>query len=155
MILESILAFVGLLVGSLLALFTRDELKSGKKYFILFYRVLLFILIIYLLYLSELNWWLLGLVLGLLFTLVFSELYFYLGLAVFSVMNVYEAFLVFLVGLPYGTLLFRKKRVKKYVLYSLILFFVPALILLVQIPETFLYSFVAGGLFSLFLRKIQ
>lgn len=155
MILESILAFVGLLVGALLAFFTRDELKSGKKYFILIYRILLFILIIYLLYLSEVSWWLFGLVLGFLFTLTFSDLYLYLGLATFSVMNVYASFLVFLIGLPYGTLLFGRRNLKRYIIYSFFLFFIPALILLVQIPETFLYSFVAGGLFSLFLRKIQ
>ena len=72
-----ILAFVGILIGLLLAYMARDELKSGKKYFILFYRILLFILIIYLLYLSEINWWLLGIAAGFLFSLLFSELYFF------------------------------------------------------------------------------
>ncbi len=154
MILIYIFAFVGVLVGLLLAHLTRDELKSGKKYFVLFYRILLFILIIYLLYLSEINWWLLGIILGFLVSLIFSELYFYLGLAVFSVFNVYTAFITFLIGLPYGTLLYGCKGLKKYLVYSLLLFFVPALILLIDIPQTFIYAFVSGGLFSLFLRKI-
>jgi len=155
MILVYILTFVGILLGVLLAYLARDELKSGKKYFILFYKTLLFILIIYLLYLSEINWWLLGIILGFLFSLVFSELYFFLGLAVFSSLNIYVAFITFLIGLPYGTLLYTKKRIKYYLVYSLVLFFVPALILLVNLPLTFVYSFVVGGIFSLFLRKIQ
>lgn len=155
MILIYILAFAGILLGVLLAYLARDELKSGKKYFVLFYKALLFILIIYLLYLSEVNWWLFGIVLGFLFSLIFSELYFFLGLAVFSSLNVYIAFIVFLIGLPYGTLLYTKKKIKYYLTYSLILFFVPALILLASLPLTFVYSFIGGGLFSLFLRKIQ
>ena len=154
MILIYILAFVGVLLGLLLAHLARDELKSGKKYFILFYRILLFILIIYLLYLAEVNWWLFGIILGFLFSLLFSELYFFLGLAVFSTLNIYVAFIVFLIGLPYGTLLYAHKGVKKYLLYSLFLFFIPALILLVNFPLTFIYAFVVGALFSLFLRKI-
>ena len=149
-----ILAFVGILIGLLLAYMARDELKSGKKYFILFYRILLFILIIYLLYLSEINWWLLGIAAGFLFSLLFSELYFFLGLAVFSSLNIYISFITFLIGLPYGTLLYTKKKVKNYLVFSFVIFFIPALILLVNIPLTFVYSFVVGGLFSLFLRKI-
>jgi hypothetical protein len=153
MVLMYILAFVGILVGLFLAHLARDELKSGKKYFILIYRILLFILIIYLLYLSEINWWLLGIIFGFIFSIFFSELYFFLGLAVFSSLNVYVAFITFLIGLPYGTLLYTKKGVKNYLIYALILFFIPALILLVNIPSTFVYAFIIGALFSLFLRK--
>lgn len=153
MILESVLAFIGLIVGIFLAKFTKEEFKSGRKYFVLLCRIVLFVLIVYLLYLVEINWLVLGFVLGVLVAYFFSNVYFYLGLGVFSSLNVYVAFLVFLFGLPYGTLIYHQGRLKKKVLGSLIFFFIPVLMLLVNIPITLVYSFVAGALFIFFIRK--
>ncbi|MCD4759991.1 hypothetical protein K8R33_03815 [archaeon] len=153
MILESVLAFIGLIVGVFLARFTKEEFKTGKKYFILICRVVLFILIIYLLYLVEINWLLLGFVLGAFVGYFFRNVYFYLGLGVFS-LNVYFAFLVFLFGLLYGTLIYHVEKVWRKVLFSFIWFVLGAFILLVDISNTFIYSFVAGALFMHFLRRI-
>lgn len=154
MILESILAFIGLIVGVFLAKFTVEEFKSGRKYFVLLCRTVLFVLVVYLLYLAEINWLLLGFVIGLLVSYFFSNIYFYLGLGVFSSLNVYVAFLVFLFGLPYGTLMYHQRYLKKRILSSLVLFFITALILLVNVSVTLVYSFVAGALFMKFIRNL-
>ena len=122
MIIESILAFIGIFVGLLIAKYTKEEFKAGKKYFIILYKSILFLLIIYLLYFVNLDWTILLFMVGFVITLFFSNLYFYLGLAVFSSASIYVAFFVFLLGLPYGTLLFHKKNVKKYLKYSFIFF---------------------------------
>jgi hypothetical protein len=154
MILESVLAFIGLVVGIFLAKFTKEEFKSGRKYFVLLCKVVLFVLIVYFLYLAEINLLILGFVLGVLVAYFFSNIYFYLGLGVFSSLNVYVTFLVFLFGLPYGTLIYHQKNLRKRILISLLLFFVPALILLVDVSTTLVFSFVAGALFMKFIRKL-
>lgn len=153
MLLESLLAFAGLIVGIILAKFTKEEFKSGKKYFVLLCRAALFVLIIYFLYLVEINWMTLGFVLGVLVSYFFNNIYFYLGLAYFSGFSSFVAFFVFLFGLPYGTLIYHKKRLRKRVLIYFVLFFITALISLVVISKTFIYSFIAGALFIRFIGK--
>lgn len=152
MVLEYVLAFVGVFVGLFIAKYTKEEYKPGRKYFITFYKLMLFLLIVYLLYFATLDWYALFFVLGFVATLFFSNLYFYLGLAVFSSASLYMAFFVFLLGLPYGTLLSPRNNLKSYLLYSFIFFVVSALILLVNFVG--ISYFVAGALFSFFLRKV-
>ena len=152
MIIESILAFIGIFVGLLIAKYTKEEFKAGKKYFIILYKSILFLLIIYLLYFVNLDWTILLFMVGFVITLFFSNLYFYLGLAVFSSASIYVAFFVFLLGLPYGTLLFHKKNVKKYLKYSFIFFVLSSLLLLFDF--VWINYFIAGSLFSFFLRKV-
>ncbi|MBT4835635.1 hypothetical protein HON86_03410 [Candidatus Woesearchaeota archaeon] len=152
MIIESILAFIGIFVGLLIAKYTKEEFKAGKKYFIILYKSILFLLIIYLLYFVNLDWTILLFMVGFVITLFFSNLYFYLGLAVFSSASIYVAFFVFLLGLPYGTLLFHKKNVKKYLKYSFIFFVLSSLVLLFDF--VWINYFIAGSLFSFFLRKV-
>lgn len=152
MIIESILAFIGIFVGLLIAKYTKEEFKSGKKYFIILYKLILFLIIIYLLYFVSLDWTVLCFILGFVVTLFFSNLYFYLGLAVFSSASLYVAFFVFLLGVPYGTLLFHKKNVKTYLKYSFIFFILSSLILLFNFSG--INYFIAGALSSLFLRKV-
>jgi hypothetical protein len=152
MIIESILAFIGIFVGLFIAKYTKEEFKAGKKYFIILYKSILFLLIIYLLYFVNLDWTILLFMVGFVITLFFSNLYFYLGLAVFSSASIYVAFFVFLLGLPYGTLLFHKKNVKKYLKYSFIFFVLSSLLLLFDF--VWINYFIAGSLFSFFLRKV-
>ncbi|MBT6995436.1 hypothetical protein HN865_01440 [Candidatus Woesearchaeota archaeon] len=152
MVLEYVLAFVGVFVGLLLAKYTKEELKPGRKYFVTFYKLMLFLLIVYLLYFITLDWYALCFILGFVVTLFFSNLYFYLGLAVFSSVSLYTSFFVFLLGLPYGTLLYSRKNLKNYLIYSFIFFALSALILLFDFPG--INYFIAGALFSFFLRKV-
>ena len=154
MILESLLAFFGLIIGLVLARFTPEEFKSGEKYFILLYKSVLFLLIVYLLYFVEFNWWIIGLFPGALAGYFFRNVYFYLGLGYFATLNIYAAFLIFLFGLSWGTLMYHAKNFKKILLFSFILFFVSSFILLFKIPETLILSFVAGALFMFFIQKL-
>nr|MBA4405291.1 hypothetical protein [Nanoarchaeum sp.] len=93
------------------------------------------------------NIWLIGLVFGVIFGLYFKNLYFYLGLGMFASLNIYVAFLIFFLGLPYGTLIYNSKRNLYMILASLGLFFVCSLLLLVDVPKTLILSFVSGALF--------
>ncbi len=147
--------FVGLLFGIILAKYTKDEFKSGKKYFVLFSKVMLFLIILYLLYFVNLSF--LSVVLfifGFIIYYFFRNIYFYFGLAYFGSLNIYLAVFGFLFGLPYGTLVYYWENKKEYVLGSFVLFFVSSLILFLNIDFSYIFSFVAGSLFNLFLRKV-
>ena len=155
MISSIILSFLGLIVGIILANYTKEELKTGKKYFIILYKFILFITIIYSLFLSELNYYLFGAILGIISFIFLRNIYLYLGLLIFSTLNLYMFYLVFLFGLPYGSLIYSKKNLRNIVLNSFIWFVAAALILLVDINQTFLLSFSAGALFMAFLKRIH
>jgi len=153
MILESILAFVGLLVGVLLGKLTPEEFKSGKKYFMLLSKIFLFIIILILIYLLGFSYWLVGILFGLIVAYFFRNIYFYLGLAVFSGGNIFASFFVFLFGLPYGTLVYNIKKYNNKILVDALFFFVSAIVLLVPQYTEFIISFSAGALFIFFIQK--
>lgn len=155
MIFPIILSFFGLIAGIILAHYTKEELKTGKKYFIILYKFILFITIIYALFLSELNYYLFGAILGIILFIFLRNIYLYLGLLIFSTLNLYMFYLVFLFGLPYGSLIYSKKDLRNIVLNSFVWFVAAALILLIDINQTFLLSFSAGALFMAFLRRIH
>ncbi len=150
MILISLIALLGLIAGVIIAKFTKEELRSGKKYFTLFSKTMLFIITIYLLYLCDINWMLSGVLLGAILTLFIKNIYLYLGLAMFSSLNANLALFIFLFGLPHGTLIHSKKNL---ILTSSILFLITSLVLLINIPQTILLSISAGAIFSIFLKK--
>ncbi|MBS3172615.1 hypothetical protein J4438_03485, partial [Candidatus Woesearchaeota archaeon] len=80
MLLLALIAFVGLVLGVLLASLAKEELKAGKKYFVLLYKILLLLIIVYLLYLAEINIWLIGFVFGFVLAYFARNIYLFLGL---------------------------------------------------------------------------
>src|SRR3989344_8836269 len=103
----SFISFVGLFAGLLLAIYTKEELKSGEKYFTLLTKVILATIIFVLLYYTKFN--LLFLFIGAIIGYFVNKIYLYLGMSVIisyvsKEFNILTVSLVFLFGLPYGTL---------------------------------------------------
>ncbi len=144
-----IIAFLGCLLGYLIAKFTKEELKDGEIYFKILEFVILLILPLVLLSYSF-NWVLL--LVGLLFGVFFRFEYFYFGFSgLFRLesINFLGSALIFLYGFPYGSLVYYHKK-WRLLIYSFVLFFLP---LLFYFTDFNMSSFAAGGLLSLFVLK--
>lgn len=152
-ILIALIAFVGLLLGILLAKLAKEELKAGKKYFVLLYKIILLVIIVYLLYLAEINILLIGFVFGAVLAYFVRNVYLFLGLALFSSLNIYVGFFIFFFGLVYGTLIYGRNKLVRYVIICLILFSLSSLVLLFD--SSLLLAFTAGGLFFSLVRRID
>ncbi|MFH1839706.1 MAG: hypothetical protein ABH849_00985 [Nanoarchaeota archaeon] len=154
MLIEIIIAFLGLVIGLLLARFTKEELKQGEKYFIWIKRTVLIILVTFLFYLALPNYLttVIFFIAGLIVAYFFKKEYFYFGLALFSTLNIFAVVLIFLFGLPYGSSLFSKKYKYKTLLFDLILFAIPFLLFFVKVPNHFILAFTAGALFTLIFK---
>ena len=105
------IAFLGLLVGYLLTFLAKEEIKPGKKYFVILERAILIILALVLL--SQV-WtspaFIIPLIIGLLVGYFLKVRYLYLGLALAASITLSTEFfvlvasLIFLHGLPYGSI---------------------------------------------------
>ncbi len=118
--LTAIVAYLGLLVGYVLSLIAKEELKSGKKYFIFLQKALLSLIFIFLLvmgfsYIAVLL--LLACIVNyvmknylkkkfddIIYTYIILSIIFYLSSKTLNLFTI-EASLIFLYGLPTGTLL--------------------------------------------------
>ncbi len=96
-----IIAFLGQYIGYLLGYLCDDELKQGKKYFLLLEVLVLILLFVFNFSLS----WLI--VIGLLLSLIIKKEYFYFGVFV----GFLSWILIFIYGLAYGTLKYKKLKV--------------------------------------------
>lgn len=149
-LLIAVIAFLGLMVGYLLTVLAKEEIKPGKKYFLILQRVLLLALALVLL--SQV-WtkkvfiipFILGIVVG--YFLQFRYLYLGLALAASITLSVdffvIVASLVFLHGLPYGSISSKLKLP-----FHALFFFIPVIIMIFFSPNNadLLLPFVAGGL---------
>jgi len=136
----SLIALLGQFFGLLLAKLTKEELKPGKKYFSIL-RVVFLISILVFLFLKGFNvFYFLG---GLLVGLIIRKEYFYFGLIS---NNPVSASLIFIYGLPYGTL---NKDLMKLIYNSG--FFIVALIINFIYPMNLSLSL--GGLTTILLKN--
>lgn len=152
-ILASMIAFSGLFFGHLLQYIAPEEIKPGKRYFISLQYILIAVLCITLLYEVSLHLnagTIIAFFIGMASVLMMKLRYLYLGAAVFASSVILSKFfvlvasLVFLYGLPVGTL---QKLKTKTLIIAFLSFFTPAL--LVALPQQFQYitlSFVIGSL---------
>lgn len=123
-----LLSFIGILVGILISKFTKEELKPGKIYFNLIERACLVVITLILIYNYKLSWTvILGLILG--YFLVID--YFIFGLILVTTSNFLISLIVFIFGLPYGSLIKTKKVLKEF-----ILFIIPTILLLITLDIT-------------------
>lgn len=109
------LSFLGLLAGIIISLFTKEELKPGKKYFMLFEKIILLSISLVIIFYVEdfFTFFILGLLAG----FIFRRVYFYYGLALPLASGSFLLILsslVFIFGLPEGSLLYYKLK-KKFV----------------------------------------
>ena len=149
-VLIALIAFLGLLAGYLLTLLAKEEIKPGRKYFIILERAILIILALVLL--SQVwttKTFVIPFIIGLIMGYVLRLRYLYLGLALAASVSlsmeffVVVASLIFLHGLPYGSISSKLKLP-----LHLVLFFIPVLIMLFFSPNNanLLLPFVAGTL---------
>ena len=118
----ALIAYIGLFIGFILAIMAKEELKPGKKYFIFLQKAILLLIFLFLFigfnYLSVLLLFALILIYVLKKRIEFGESpYIYTILAIIFYLSsknlnqfVIESSLIFLYGLPTGTLLTKKSN---------------------------------------------
>lgn len=130
--LASLVSFSGLFVGMFLAFYTKEELKQGKKYFVIIEKLLLSLVLFFFLFFYELDM-ITILVISLLFFVIILVLKFdnypivYIALAIIFYLtqdnNIFPLIssLIFLYGLPVGTLIAYKMKNKKNDIFKFLL----------------------------------
>ena len=142
-----LVSFLGCVCGYLIGMFTQEELKPGLVYLKVFGFIVLAGIIFGFSY-SSFNIFLffIGIIAGLL--LKFE--YFYFGLGLISAGSFLNNALVFVYGLPYGSLAFYNKK-KILLVYSSIFF---AVSLMSYFLNYNFVSFAGGGLIGVLLFKL-
>jgi|SRR3989338_8536912 len=136
-----IISLLGQYIGYILASKTKEELKQGKKYFKLTCLILLLLIGVYSLTVS---FNVILLVIGLILGFLISKEYLYFGLIS---NNVFIASLIFIFGLPYGTLNYKNTKELN---FNAILF-----IFSFAIGYFFnLYSLAGGALLGILIKKV-
>ena len=166
MFVESIIAFLGLIVGLILAHFTKDELKPGKKWFHVLERGILFVLVILLLYRSwnSFIFLIIAFVAGFMVFIGINRVYLYLGFSLFLAFTYTQTFayifvgLIFLIGLVYGAIEYGKNRnLWLFSASNLVLFGLPFVLLyfewFINDYSFIFFPFAAGALFAKFLLR--
>ncbi len=140
-----IIVFLGYFAGWLIKKHTTDEFEAGKKWFVLMQKILIVVLAIGCLYYTKLSLWLIvGAVVGF-FTVSTVGIYLYFGIIsflslIFTDYMIVMNSLMFLFGLPYGTMGTIKTD------WKVFLFFVPLLIFLIPIDYNLFFGICCGAL---------
>lgn len=139
-----LISFLGQFIGWFIANRTEEELKDGRKYFLILTNLLIVLLIIFSVYYSF-NVYLLimGLIIGF---FINKEYLFFSVLAMRN--DVLLNSLIFIYGLPYGSLNYNSIKV---LFMNILLFFIPFLLLFFDIN---FYSLGAGGLLGVLIKRI-
>jgi len=140
-----IVVFIGFILGFLIKKYIPEE-KKLQKYFPGIEKILLVLLILAIILITFENtiWFYLFLITGLILGFFLREKYFYLGLSLLT-FNIYLSILTFLFGLINGS---------KKIVFNLIFFAIPFLLLLLNIDHTSLVVLSAGALIpSLFYKQ--
>ena len=136
-----IISLLGQYIGYILASKTKEELKEGEKYFKLTCSILSLIMGIYSLTVS---FNIILLIIGLILGFLISKEYLYFGLIS---NNVFLASLIFIFGLPYGSLKYKKIKELN---FNVILF-----VFSFAIGYFFnLYSLAGGALLSMLIKNL-
>lgn len=150
-VLVLVLSFLGLIGGVIVSYFTKEELKPGKKYFLLLEKVLLLAISFTIIYYT--GEFFLFLALGILAGFIFRKSYFYFGLALplaSGTLLVLISSLVFVFGLPHGTLLASRYKIKdlKKQLVILANLFLAAILITLFLNYSPLLMFASGALIA-------
>ena len=154
-----IISFLGIFIGVLLKKIAKEEIKFGKhgpKYFVWMKRIILFLILLVMLYFTN-DYTLvgIGIIIGIILGIFITE-YLFLSMAlVFSFTQTENLLLiisslVFLYGLPYGSIL---RKIKLQFIPTIIFFFLPFSLLLITPDINLIIGIAAGGLFQYIVRK--
>lgn len=159
MALEFLIAFLGLIAGFFLNKVVKEELEPGKKYFAYLSIVLLAFIII--LNIVPILGILIGVVIGVILSYLISNVYFYLGIsALVSILSNNNigllSGLIFIFGLSYAALNYKGVN-KKFLLKGLIFFFIPFILISINIFPGFytIFSGISIGGLIMVIIKIQ
>ncbi len=154
-----LISLLGIFFGIILKKIANEEIKFGKfgaRYFVWMKRIiLLFIILIIMYYTENIPLVIITAILGLILS-VFTTEYFFLGTALaFGFLLSGEIFmllasLVFLYGLPYGSMV---RRFQKEHIIVALLFFLPFLFIFIDIDTSLMIGLGSGGIFSYLIRK--
>ena len=137
-------SFLGQFIGWFIANRTEEELKDGRRYFLILTTSLLALLISFSIYYSF-NVYLL--IIGLIIGYLINKEYLFFG--ILSMKNdILLNSLIFVYGLPYGSLNYKSIRI---LLMNILLFFIPFLLLFFNMN---FYSLGAGGLLGILVKRI-
>ena len=137
-------SFLGQFIGWFIANRTEEELKDGRRYFLILTTSLLALLISFSIYYSF-NVYLL--IIGLIIGYLINKEYLFFG--ILSMKNdILLNSLIFVYGLPYGSLNYKSIRI---LLTNILLFFIPFLLLFFNIN---FYNLGAGGLLGILVKRI-
>lgn len=147
-----LIAFLGVFIGEFLAYISPEEMKPGKRYFVMFHVFFILAAIILGLVFLKFNVYLF--VIGIVIGLILRKPYFYFAGLLFSAGHYYWVFaiLIFTIGLFIGTLL-RPLVHLEYFLIDIGLYFAVGLTVFF-IPYD-LNSLFIGGLISLFYLEMK
>ena len=167
----AILTFLGLIFGIIIANYTKDEIKEGKTYFVLSYKILIFALLILSLFFAwyaQISHMLMAFLAGIILYFGISQVYFYLG--ILFVLSFWEksnyfymiTVLIFLFGIIRGALIKDKfskiKNIQKRIVISFISFVIPFSLYYFKSytvgMENIIFAFVSGAIFVEFIKKI-
>ena len=137
-------SFLGQFIGWFIANRTEEELKDGRRYFLILTTSLLALLISFSIYYSF-NVYLL--IVGFIIGYLINKEYLFFG--ILSMKNdILLNSLIFVYGLPYGSLNYKSIRI---LLTNILLFFIPFLLLFFNIN---FYNLGAGGLLGILVKRI-
>ena len=139
-----LISFLGQFIGWFIANRTEEELKDGRKYFLVLTNLLIASLIIFSIYYSfNIYLLIIGLIIGF---FINKEYLFFSVLAMRN--DVLLNSLIFIYGLPYGSLNYKSIKI---LFMNIPLFFIPFLLLFLNIN---FYSLGAGGLLGILVKRI-
>ena len=161
-----------MIIGLLISKYTKEEISTGKKYFVIAYKILIFGLLLMSLYFAwyvYIPYFLLAFVAGMLVYFGFKQIYFYLG--ILFVLSMWEKssffniimVLIFCFGLIKGGLISGKykkqKNIIRKVVISAVLFAIPFVLIYFRSfifgVDNLIFAFVSGAIFMEFINKIN
>ena len=159
MIIATIIAFLGLIIGQVLASQVKEELKLGRKWFLLIAKILLLVILFKLVLLAgpSLSFFI-ALLIGLVVNYFLKKIYLYFGFLILlsNFMNLNDklffASLIFIFGLAFGSIVYIKFKKFNYKisLINLVFYLIPVLFLLskdfVVANGSLFTGFIVGGL---------
>ena len=148
-----IISLIGLFIGGLLSYISPKEMKDGEKYFkLICFATIITLIIVGFVYSFNIWLFIIGLILGIFF---YNE-YLYFGIFSVSMLisgrnPILVSSLIFIYGLPSGSLLYHKKRYLCF-LSNTLLFFISFLLYFTSIDFT---SLAVGGLAGIIIRRLK
>lgn len=142
-----IISIFGLFLGWIIAIYTKEELKQGEKYFIILQFVILAILFFITLN-NNIN--ILFLIIGIILGILIRNPFIYFGIILIPISSFLSVVLIFIYGLVEGSINYITKDMKKMIINTLI-FAISFILVIVNIKLTPILN---GGIIGVLIYQI-